>query len=241
MYNSSHQFIVKVTVPILHVREEPIIVESKQQNLSRRQAFQVLTAAVGGLALNLIPKGWKTPVVTVGVLPAHAQVSEAPTVAPTAAPTAEPTAEPLCGGDMCAIATTTTMVGAELGMEYGDFDFSMCTPNGYYIWDGSSGDGATSSQDNIDFDPRVDNETLDIGTAVPGTYSIYLEHYEEVPLEITVQIITDMGVHTTTLTLTTDRAVADVTFPGGNVTWRSDAISPPCWGDKRSTDGKKRL
>lgn len=177
-----------------------------RKDLTRRQALKALAAATSGFALNFVPRSWKTPVVSVGTLPAHAQIS-------------------VCPDDMCAIAVTTTMV--ESG--YGDFDFSMCTPNGYYIWNGSTGDGATSSQDNINPDPRVDNETLTIHTAVPGTYSIYVEHYENVPLEMTVHITTAAGVHTVSFTLTGDRAVADVIFPGGTVTWRSDTGFPPCW------------
>jgi hypothetical protein len=190
-----------------------------RKTLTRRQALKALAAAAGGTALAFMPKAWKTPLVSVGTLPAHAQVSGI--------------AE-LCEGDMCATATTTTLVEGDGGEEYGDFDFSMCTPNGLYIWDESTGDGATSSPDNSYFDPNADNEWLRIGAgaAVAGTYSIYLEHWSRVPLEITVEIITATGVHTTTLTLNEDRAVADVTFPGGTVTWRSDPGFPACWGEE---------
>lgn len=191
------------------------------QELSRRQALKVISAAAGGAALSLLPKGWKTPIVEVGELPAHAQVSQLPT--------------PLCPGDLCAVATTTTLVEGESGDEFGDFDFSMCTPNGYYIFDGSGGDGATSSPDNITFNPNAASETLEIGlgAAVPGIYSVYLELYERVPLAMTVEIITAAGVFSTALTLQETRAVADVVFPGGLVTWRSDATLPSCWGDQR--------
>ncbi|MBN1178589.1 MAG: twin-arginine translocation signal domain-containing protein [Anaerolineae bacterium] len=193
---------------------------SQQQEFTRRQALKALAAAAGGLALNFIPKTWASPIVSIGTLPAHAQISD-------------------CPGAMCAIAITTTMVEGELAMEYGDFDFSMCTPNGYYIWGGSSGDGGTSSPDNIDFDPRVDNETLDIGTAVTGTYSLYLEHFENVvPLAMTVHITTAAGIHSTSLTLSETRAVADVTFPGGIVAWRSDVGFPGCGGDRARNKGK---
>lgn len=135
------------------------------------QALKALAAAAGGLALSFIPKAWKTPAVLVGTLPAHAQISEVVEF-------------------MEAIATTTTIVEGEV-TGYGDFDFSMCTPNGYYIWDGSTGDGATSSQDNIDFDPIVDNETLSISAPVAGTYTLYLENWSETRLEMTVQITTN--------------------------------------------------
>lgn len=203
---------------------------SDKRDLTRRQALKALAASAGGLALTLIPKGWKTPVISVGTLPVHAQVSGPEPTAIPAEPTAVPTEQPFCDGDMCAVATTTTLVEGETDPEYGDFDFSMCTPNGHYVWGGSSGDGGTSSPDNIDFDPHVDNETLDISTAVPGVYSVYLEMYEQLPLEMTVQIITAQGVHNTTLSLSQSRAVADVTFPGGTVTWRSDPGWPSCGG-----------
>ena len=183
---------------------------SDRQKLTRRQTLKALAAAAGGMALNFIPRAWKTPVVSVGALPAHAQISN-------------------CPGDMCAIASTTTMVETEFGMQYGDFDFSLCTPNGAYVWGGLSADGATSSEDNIRFDPRIDNETLNIGTAVSGTYSIYLENYSRTRLEMTVHITTDAGIHSTSFVLGEHRAVADVTFPGGTVTWRSDLTLPECW------------
>jgi hypothetical protein len=190
-----------------------------RQELTRRQALKALAALAGGTALAFLPQAWKTPVVSVGTLPAHAQVSGIAA---------------LCEGDMCATATTTTLVEGEGGEEYGDFDFSMCTPNGFYIWDESTGDGATSSPDNISFDPIADNEWLRIGAgaAVAGTYSIYLENYSEAPLEITIEIITATGVHTTTLILNENRAVADVAFPGGAVTWRSDPGDPSCWSEE---------
>lgn len=199
--------------------------KTDQNGISRRQALKALAAASGGLALGLIPKAWKKPAISVGVLPAHAQISPLPS----------------CPDDMCATATTTTMVQGEIVSEYGDFDFSLCTPNDNYVWGGSSADGATSSPDNIDPDPNVDNETLNIITAIPGTYRIFLEHYEpRVPLEMTVEIITAAGVHTTTLTLTANRAVADVSFPGGVVTWRSDPGPPSCWNGANSTSCKQK-
>ncbi len=203
--------------------------DKEQQELSRRQALKVLAAAAGGAAMAFLPKKWETPLVSLGVLPAHAQIS--PTPPP---PTPTPS---LCDGDLCAIAITTTLVEGE----YGDFDFSACTPNGFYVWDGSSGDGMTSSEDNIDFDPPVDNETLHIatGAAVAGTYAIYLEHYENVPLAMTVRIITAAGVYEQSLTLSEHRAVAEVTFPGGVVTWRSTPGLPPCLGGgHRGSKGK---
>ena len=44
-----------------------------QSQLSRRQLLQILAAAAGAAALSSVPNKWKTPVVDVGMLPAHAQ------------------------------------------------------------------------------------------------------------------------------------------------------------------------
>ena len=43
------------------------------QKLSRRDLLKVLAAAAGTAALSSVPNKWKTPVVDVGMLPAHAQ------------------------------------------------------------------------------------------------------------------------------------------------------------------------
>lgn len=44
-----------------------------QSQLSRRQLLKILAAAAGTAALSSVPNKWKTPVVDVGMLPAHAQ------------------------------------------------------------------------------------------------------------------------------------------------------------------------
>jgi hypothetical protein len=46
-----------------------------QVQLSRRQLLKILVAAAGAAALASAPNKWKTPVVEVGALPAHAQTS----------------------------------------------------------------------------------------------------------------------------------------------------------------------
>jgi hypothetical protein len=46
-----------------------------QLPISRRQLFKVIVAAAGAAALLTLPNKWKTPVVEVGALPAHAQLS----------------------------------------------------------------------------------------------------------------------------------------------------------------------
>ena len=46
--------------------------------LTRRQALKALAAATGAVVLSNLPTSWKTPVVEVGVLPAHAQGASGP-------------------------------------------------------------------------------------------------------------------------------------------------------------------
>jgi hypothetical protein len=49
--------------------------EEKKNQLSRRDALKVLSAAAGATALANLPKKWDTPKLLSGVLPAHAQTS----------------------------------------------------------------------------------------------------------------------------------------------------------------------
>ena len=50
-----------------------------EQGISRRQLLKALAAASGAIAASsLLPEKWSSPALEVGVLPAHAQVSEEP-------------------------------------------------------------------------------------------------------------------------------------------------------------------
>ncbi len=49
--------------------------------LTRRELLKILTAAGGAAALASVPSAWKTPVVEVGAIPAHAQGSLFGTIA----------------------------------------------------------------------------------------------------------------------------------------------------------------
>ena len=63
----------------------PTDVPETPQRVSRRKLLQILAASGGAVAATaLLPEEWVEPVVEVGVLPAHAQVSPTPT--PTATP-----------------------------------------------------------------------------------------------------------------------------------------------------------
>ncbi len=56
------------------------------RTMSRRQLLKALIASGGAVtAATLLPCEWRTPVVEVGVLPAHAQVSPTPTARPIGA------------------------------------------------------------------------------------------------------------------------------------------------------------
>jgi len=47
-----------------------------EPSIGRRQLLKILAATAGAAALSTLPSQWKTPVVEVGALPAHAQASE---------------------------------------------------------------------------------------------------------------------------------------------------------------------
>ncbi len=47
------------------------------RTLSRRAALKTLTAIGGAVTLSSLPNRWETPLVEVGALPAHAQISDA--------------------------------------------------------------------------------------------------------------------------------------------------------------------
>jgi hypothetical protein len=61
------------------------------QKLGRRRLLKVLAATGGAVAAStLLPGEWIRPVVEVGELPVHAQISPTPTATPTPTPTATP-------------------------------------------------------------------------------------------------------------------------------------------------------
>src|SRR5687768_12068704 len=56
---------------------------SDQRELSRRRLLQILVASGGAVAgSTLLLEKWVKPVIEVGVLPAHAQISNLPTSSP---------------------------------------------------------------------------------------------------------------------------------------------------------------
>ena len=86
--------------------------EPPKKTLSRRQLLKTLAATGGAVsASSLLPGKWVKPVVEVGLLPAHAQVT--PTVTPTLTPT--PTVEPLRYSVLC----DSTPGGGDLNLTEG--------------------------------------------------------------------------------------------------------------------------
>ncbi len=60
---------------------------SPKETLGRRQLLKAIAATGGAVAAStLLPGEWAKPVVEVGVLPAHAQISETPVPGPTPSP-----------------------------------------------------------------------------------------------------------------------------------------------------------
>src|SRR5688572_23142029 len=49
--------------------------DNEVNQLSRRQALKALLAAGGAAGLSALPERWETPVLEIGLLPAHAQTS----------------------------------------------------------------------------------------------------------------------------------------------------------------------
>jgi hypothetical protein len=74
--------------------------DKPNETVSRRQLLKALAATGGAMsAASLLPGKWVKPVVDVGLLPAHAQVTPTPTPVPTLTPT--PTTEPLVYSVLC--------------------------------------------------------------------------------------------------------------------------------------------
>ena len=59
--------------------DSPHRIDNHKQNLSRRKVLKALTAVGGAVAAtNLMPGKWTSPIIDLGVLPAHAQTNSAP-------------------------------------------------------------------------------------------------------------------------------------------------------------------
>ena len=59
--------------------DSPHRIDNHKQNISRRKVLKALTALGGAVAAtNLMPGKWTSPIIDLGVLPAHAQTNSAP-------------------------------------------------------------------------------------------------------------------------------------------------------------------
>lgn len=74
------------------------------RRLTRRQALKRIAAAGGAVVFSNLPQQWQTPLVEVGVLPAHAQGSTQPIAVGTPTPT--PTGEPPLGNEFAVMGTS---------------------------------------------------------------------------------------------------------------------------------------
>lgn len=81
-----------------------------ESSLTRREALKLLLALTGGTALTTLPTKWETPVIELGHLPAHAQVSTVVDVEPD--PTVEPNPDPIPNPDPTPIAVSEFAVMA---------------------------------------------------------------------------------------------------------------------------------
>jgi hypothetical protein len=182
-----------------------------EQKVSRRDALKILASLGGAVTLAGLPKGWKTPVVDVGVLPAHAQVSVLPTATPTATP--EPSV-PL-----------TVRASWDMPEDSVDIDLMVWDPGGtgkQVDWINTVGPTATHSGDNIAYAPARNWEEVTVpeGGAADGVYRVWVHAHEEFDVEVTVEI-TANGTQTFVVTVPAnivDTPVAEITYPGGTIT-----------------------
>ncbi len=109
--------------PIRHV-EAPA--DAPEKTLGRRELLKALAAAGGAVtASSLLPGEWAKPVVEVGVLPAHAQISEGTAPAPTPAPTPTATRRPLLSITTCSTANSN---GGPIGASSTLVTFAIISP-----------------------------------------------------------------------------------------------------------------
>jgi len=110
------------------------------RRIGRRQLLRTLAASSGVVAASaLVPGKWSKPLVEVGLLPAHAQVTPAPTMTrtptatptgtqtPTATPTTTPTATPTATLVRCQPPETPTQESPANGTE-------ISVPNVTFVW-----------------------------------------------------------------------------------------------------------
>lgn len=193
--------------------------ESNDTLLSRRHLLKALAATGGAAAASsLLPSKWVKPVVDVGLLPAHAQVSP-----------------PLGTGDLQATLTwdTGNPNAQSCSMDNGtsggvDIDVHVIEPNGDHVYFANR----TGSTAQLDVDNQValgpENIFVPPGGAAAGVYQVYVVYYcGQVPTQATIRIrvFADTAQEQSQTFVRTLNAadfavgynVANVTFPGGTI------------------------
>jgi hypothetical protein len=121
-----------------------------KKNLSRREALKAIAAVTGVAALSSVKNKWETPLVQVGVLPAHAQASLSATLivrnvqccGPTRV-TVMPSSSPI---------SSTEIVDIPDG---GSATFTLA-PGTYDV----TGEGECDSKETVDLDPGETEEVV---------------------------------------------------------------------------------
>lgn len=186
------------------------------RKLTRRELLKVSLGTMGALALANLPN-WNKPSLRVGVLPAHAQVSQARDDLQVRLTWDKGLTEPPEGGDK---------------VSFVDCDLYVEEPDGTLVWFANM-QGPTASLD-IDnwwgFGPET--TTVPEGMAAAGTYYIYVDAYvddpEDLPVTLTIKITSFMNTpqqQTATFTVVYGQGpakeqfygypVAKVDFPSG--------------------------
>jgi hypothetical protein len=183
--------------------EETSVEASGEIKMNRRRLLKTLAAAGGAAAASsLLPGKWARPLLEVGVLPAHAQIS------------------PVLGtGDL--------QVTLTWDLDDSDIDLHCIEPDTTHVYFGNpSGTTAELDLDDVDgFGPE--NIFVEPGTAAAGTYEIYVHYWSDhgngpTTATIRVRVFANTPQEQTqifTRYLTTGQYVnvADVTFPAGTI------------------------
>ncbi len=167
------------------------------EKLDRRRLLKGLAAAGGAVAASaLIPARWSKPSVSVGVLPAHAQVTGAPDLVVE-----------LCWEEPINLDVTV--------IEPGGGDPDAVGPN--------NPTGPTATYHGDDQDGGCELITVPAGGAADGHYHVDLWNWDEqITAEATLTITTPAGTfvcHPTVPPMTEWLCSANVWFPGGTVEW----------------------
>ncbi|HEX8681330.1 MAG TPA: hypothetical protein VF707_03385 [Ardenticatenaceae bacterium] len=192
-------------------------VSTKKERVSRRDLLKIAAATGGVFTLGHVPSKWSTPLVEVGYLSAHAQMT------------------PVLGtGDLQVTLTWNTgdpnaANCSSGGREQGavDVDLHVTEPDGTHVyWADEQGTTATLDVDN-ERGLGPENIFVSSGGAASGTYQIYIAYFCGAVLPTTATVRVRVFANTPqersmtfTRELTAENPdvginVASVTFPGG--------------------------